>query len=147
MAELVSAAEAPARPLIHTMGFDQDTVHRALAQAGGNEQLAINLILNGEVRDAATASSSAASFAASAVSFSGPSFGFGTAFAPAEGPSFSSMSSKVLSFPDHLTGRRVLLALVADGKLESPAQLRAQIMRPLELMKAAEWFFAPRSPG
>jgi hypothetical protein len=57
------------------------------------------------------------------------------------------MSSKVLSFPDHLTGRRVLLALVADGKLESPAQLRAQIMRPLELMKAAEWFFAPRSPG
>jgi hypothetical protein len=129
------------------MGFDHVMVQHALARAGGNEQLAINLILNGEVHGAATASSSAAYFTAPDVSFSGPSFGFGTAFAPAEGPSSSSMSSKVLSFPDQLTGRRVLLALVADGKLESPAQLRAQIMRPLELMKAAEWFFPPRSPS
>jgi hypothetical protein len=40
------------------------------------------------------------------------------------------------------------LALVAaDGKLQSPAQLRAQIKRPLELMKAAAWFFAQQSPG
>ncbi len=93
MAELASAAEAPARPLIRAMGFDQDTVQHALAQAGGNEQLAINLILNGEVRHAATASSSAASFVASAVNFSDPSFGFGTAFAPAEVASSSSDES------------------------------------------------------
>ena len=42
------------------MGFDHDMVQRALAQAGGNQQLAINLILNGEVHDA-TASTSAGS--------------------------------------------------------------------------------------
>jgi hypothetical protein len=60
--------------------------------------------------------------------------------------SSSSMLSNVLLFTDHLTGRRVSLALVADGKLQSPAQLRAQIKRPLELMKAAAWFFARQSP-
>jgi UBA/TS-N domain len=136
------------------MGFDQDTVQRALAQAGGNEQLAINLILNGEVRDAATASSSAASFAASAVSFSGPSFGFGTAFAPAEvasssseESSSSSMSTNVLLFTDRLTHRPVSLALVADGNLPPPMHLRVQIMRPFELIKAAAWFFARQLPG
>jgi hypothetical protein len=48
--------------------------------------------------------------------------------------SSSSMSSSVLSFTDHLTCRRVSLALVADGKLQSPEELRAQIKRPLELM-------------
>ena len=128
MAELASAAEAPARPLIHTMGFDQDTVQRALAQAGGNEQLAINLILNGEVRDAATASSSAASFAASAVSFSGPSFGFGTAVAPAEvasssseESSSSSMSTNVLAFTDRLTRRPVSLAQSPSAHASSHA--------------------------
>ncbi len=120
---------------------------RAMAQVGGNEQLAIHSILYGEVRDAATALSFAASFAALAVSFSGPSFGFGTSFAPAEFASSSSMSTNVLSFPDHLTGRRMSLALVADGKLQPPAQLRAQIKRALELMKTATWFFAQRSPG
>jgi hypothetical protein len=53
-----------------------------------------------------------------------------------------------LSFPDHFIGRRVSLALVAaDGKLQTPAQLRAQIMRPLELMQAAAWFFARQSLG
>jgi hypothetical protein len=55
-----------------------------------------------------------------------------------------------LSFPDRLTGRRVPLSLVivfADGELQTPAQLRAQIMRPLELMQAAAWFFARQSPG
>ncbi len=56
-------------------------------------------------------------------------------------------SSNVLSFPDRLTGRRVSLALVSDGKLQSPAQLYAHIMRPLELMQAAAWFFARQSPG
>ena len=57
------------------------------------------------------------------------------------------MSTNVLSFLDHLTGRRVSLVLVADGKLQPPAQLRAQIKRALELMKTAAWFFTQRSPG
>ena len=39
------------------------------------------------------------------------------------------------------------LALVADGKLQSRQQLYAHIMRPLELMQAAAWFFARQSPG
>jgi hypothetical protein len=60
-------------------------------------------------------------------------------------PSSSSMSSNVLSFPHRLTGTRVSLALVADGKLQSPAQLRAQIKRPLELIKANARFFSQRS--
>ena len=51
-----------------------------------------------------------------------------------------------LAFYDRLTGRRVSLALVAYGKLQTPAQLRAQIKRPLELMKASVWFFAQQSP-
>ncbi len=58
--------------------------------------------------------------------------------------SSSSESSNVLLFPDRLTGRRVSLALVADGKLQSPAQLRAQIMRPLELIKTEAQFFTLR---
>ena len=61
---------------------------------------------------------------------------------------FSSfMSSNVLAFTDHLTGRHVSLSLVVDGNLLSPAQLRAQIKRPLELMKASAWFFARQLPG
>ena len=104
---------------------------------------------------------------APSVSFSGPTSGFGNAFAPSvsfSGPtsgfgnaSSSSMPSKVLSFPalsknplsfpDRLTGRRESLALVADGKLQSRQQLYAHIMRPLELVQAAVWFFARQSPG
>ena len=61
--------------------------------------------------------------------------------------SSSSMSSNVLLFPDRLTGRRVSLDLVADGKLQSRQQLYAHIMRPLELMQTAAWFFARQSPG
>jgi hypothetical protein len=57
------------------------------------------------------------------------------------------MSTNVISFLDHLTCRRVSLFLVADGKLQPPAQLREQIKRALELMKTAAWFFARRSPG
>jgi hypothetical protein len=147
MAELASAADAPAaRPVIYAMGFDHDMVQHAMAQAGGNEQLAINLILNGEVHGAVTASSSAASIAASAVSFSSPTSGFGAAFAPSVSSS-SSMSANVLSFPDRLTGRHVSLALVVDGKLQSPAQLRAQIMRPLQFMQAAALVFERQLPG
>jgi hypothetical protein len=185
MAEFASAAEGPVdRPVIYTMGFEKDMVQHALALAGGNEQLAINLILNGEVHEAATASSSAASIVAPTVSFTGPSFGFGIAFAPAEVTSSSSDDDDdnhddhdhddhdhdnddhdhddhdnddhdndhddrddhddFLAFPDYLTGRRVS---ISDGKLQSPAQLRAQIMRPLQLLKAAAWFFALQSPG
>ena len=51
-------------------------------------------------------------------------------------------SNAPLSFPDCLNGRTVLLAIVADGKLQTPAQLRAQIMRVLELIKRQKWFFA-----
>jgi len=61
--------------------------------------------------------------------------------------SSSDQSSIPISFPDRLTGRRVSLDLVADGKLQSRQQLYAHIMRPLELMQAAAWFFARQSPG
>ena len=61
--------------------------------------------------------------------------------------SSSDESSNVLSFRDRLTARRVLLALVRGGKLQLPKELRAQIMRPLEFMQAAVWFFARQSPG
>ncbi len=56
----------------------------------------------------------------------------------------SSPIPQALSFTDHLTGRRVTvsLAFVADGKLQSPKQLRAQIMHPIELMKTEARFFA-----
>jgi hypothetical protein len=57
------------------------------------------------------------------------------------------MSSSNLALPDRLTCRRVPLALVADGKWLTPAQLRAQIKRPLEIMKVAAWFYARQSPG
>ena len=64
----------------------------------------------------------------------------------AEVASSSDESSIPLSFPDRLTGRRVSLDLVADGKLQSCQQLRAQIMRPLELIKAEVRLFVQRSP-
>jgi hypothetical protein len=59
--------------------------------------------------------------------------------------SSSSELPTLLSFADCLTGRAVSLLLVADDKLLSPSQLRAQIKRPLELIKA-EAHFAQRSP-
>jgi hypothetical protein len=167
-----SAADVPAaRAVIHSMGFDHDMVQHALAQAGGNEQLAIDLNLNGDVRDATAGSPSAASIAvpvlsfrdsafsfgaaAPALSFTDSSFGFDAA-APAlsftdSAFSFSAapqpISSTSLSCTDHFIAKRVSLALFTDGKLQSPAQLRAHIMRPLELMQAAAWFFARQSPG
>ena len=54
------------------------------------------------------------------------------------------MPSVPLVFTDSLTGRPVSLAL--GGLLLSPAQLRAQIKRPLELIKAEARFFAQRLP-
>ena len=59
----------------------------------------------------------------------------------------SSVSSNVLTFPDCLTGRRVSLALFADGKLQSRDHLHAQILHPLELMQAAAWFVDRQLPG
>ena len=106
MAEFAYSAGAPAAPaVIYSMGFDHDMVQHALAQAGGNEQLAINLILNGEVHGAVMSSTYVASTAATAVS-SGPTSGFGNAFAPSVSSS-SSVSSNALEFPDRLAGTRV----------------------------------------
>ena len=52
------------------------------------------------------------------------------------------MSTHTLSYPDRLTGTRVSIVIVADGKLKSPKKLRRQIMRVLELIKRQKWFFA-----
>ena len=53
-----------------------------------------------------------------------------------------------LSFTNRLTGTPVTvsLALFSKGKLQTPAQLRAQIMRVLELIKAEALLFAQRPP-
>jgi hypothetical protein len=56
--------------------------------------------------------------------------------------SFSDESSNVLSFRDCLAGTRMLLALEPDGILQSPKQLYALIMRPLELINCHKWLFA-----
>jgi hypothetical protein len=128
MAELASAPSA--RAVIDSMGFDHDMVQHALAQAGGNEQLAINLILNGEVY-AATASTSAASIAdgsgsaVPAASFSGRART--AAAAAAAAAAAVTPSSSLCPLP--------------------PQQQRVQIKRPLELMQVAAWFFALQSPG
>jgi len=47
---------------------------------------------------------------------------------------------------DHMIGKNVTLWLGADGNPLSPAEQHAQVKRPLELVKAAVWFFAQRSP-
>ena len=59
----------------------------------------------------------------------------------------ASAAFDVLSFTDCLTGRRVSLALFADGKLQSRDHLHAQILHPLELMQAAAWFVDRQLPG
>ena len=58
--------------------------------------------------------------------------------------SSSHESSNVLNLAisDCLTGRTVFVALVPGGKLLSPKELRAQIMRVLRLFKCHKWFFA-----
>jgi hypothetical protein len=52
------------------------------------------------------------------------------------------MTCEVLSFHHRLTHRRVSLVLDPDGKLQSPKQLRAPMMRPLQFIKCHKWFFA-----
>jgi hypothetical protein len=146
MAEIASAAKAPAaRTVIYTMDFDLDMVQHALAQAGGNEQRAINLILNGEVDDASIGPTSADSVAAPDAGFSGSAFGFGAA-APAVGPS-ASQPSIAMTYTNHFIGKRVLFSFDADGNPLTPSEQRVQIKRSLELIKAAAWFLSRRSPG
>ena len=59
----------------------------------------------------------------------------------------ASSSSSSLSFTNRLTGTPVTVsvALLSDGKLQTP-ELRAQINRVLELIKAEALLFAQRSP-
>jgi hypothetical protein len=52
------------------------------------------------------------------------------------------VSPNVLAFPDCLNGGTVFLALVPDGILQPPKELRAQIMRVLKLIKCQKRFFA-----
>ncbi len=54
------------------------------------------------------------------------------------------MSASSLSFTDHLTGTPVSFVLDADGKLQSPEELRAPLKRPLALIKAEAWFFTQK---
>jgi hypothetical protein len=155
-------ADAPAaRAVIYTMGFEHGMVQNALAQAVGNEQLAIDLILNGEVHEALTASTFEVSVTSPVVSAISPTFGFESAFAPDEVDSYSDSMTwfqpdlrdaywrapNFLSFPDHLIGRRLTFNFFADGELQSPKELYAHIKSPLELMQAAAWFFSRPSPG
>ncbi len=46
-----AAADPPARPVIYTMGFDEAMVQLALSQTGGNEEQAIERLLNGDIHD------------------------------------------------------------------------------------------------
>ena len=56
--------------------------------------------------------------------------------------------SSPLSVFDCLTHRRVSIVIdLGGGKVLSPKELYAHIMRPLELMQVAAWFFARQSPS
>ncbi len=54
------------------------------------------------------------------------------------------MASAALSFTDDLTGTTVSVDLVVNGELQTPAQLRAQIMLPLQLFKTEARLLAQR---
>ena len=77
---------------------------------------------------------------------------FSSSSSPSPTPVSSSSSASPrptvtpLLFTNHLTSTHMSLDLVADGKLLSPAELRAQIMRPLKFIKAEVRLFAQRSP-
>jgi hypothetical protein len=49
-----------------------------------------------------------------------------------------------LSFTDELNGTPVSVDLVVDGELQTPAQLRAPFIRPLQLFKTEARLFAQR---
>ena len=55
-----------------------------------------------------------------------------------------SSSGDYLSFTGYLIGTIASITLVADGKLQLPEELRAQIVRPLQLIKTESRFFAQR---
>jgi hypothetical protein len=57
------------------------------------------------------------------------------------------MTTTLFFLFDHFTSTFLSIDLFSDGKLQSPTQLRAPIMHPLELVKAAAWFFALQSQG
>lgn len=61
--------------------------------------------------------------------------------------SSSFLSSIHLSWFDHFTGKSASLSLGTDGNPPSPEEIRAHIMRPLQLMKTAACFFARRYAG
>lgn len=61
--------------------------------------------------------------------------------------STSYMTTIALSYIDHFTHERVRLTVGAGGNAVSPLLQRAQIKRPLELMRAAVYFFPQRSAG
>ena len=65
---------------------------------------------------------------------------------PVSSSSSASPRPTPLLFTNHLTSTHMSLNLVADGKLLSPAELRAQIVRPLKIIKAEVRLFAQRSP-
>jgi hypothetical protein len=52
----------------------------------------------------------------------------------------------VVDFIDHILNKCVSIWLGIDMNPLSPAEQCAQIRSPLELVKAAEWFFAQKSP-
>ena len=76
----------------------------------------------------------------------GAHFSFFSLESPIPLSSSSSDSSNVLSITDRLISTRVSISLVAAGNLLSPVQLRAQIMRQLELIKAEARLFVRRLP-
>jgi hypothetical protein len=73
--------------------------------------------------------------------------GIAPGMACVESPSNESESPFTLTWTDHFLGKRVSLRLDTDGIPLPLAGQRAHIMRVLELMQAAAWFFARRSAG
>ncbi len=78
----------------------------------------------------------------------GAKFSSSSSASPIPLSSYSSASPRPtpLLFINHHTSTHMSLALVPDGILQSPAELRAQIMRPLKFIKAEVRLFVQRSP-
>ena len=148
--------------LIHTMGFDETLVQRALEQADGNEELAIDFIVSGEVHDNAAAPTCAATladnFGPSAIVFSLSSsessiytMGFDQRMVQRALEQADGNEELALDFIlngeiprlliDHFIGRPASFSFDADGERPLPFNQRAQIKLPLLLVKAAAFFF------
>ena len=63
----------------------------------------------------------------------------------AEAPNSSFKLSVAFSLNDHFISKRVPLSVDIDGNLRSPAEQRARIKRPLELIKVEKHVFERRS--